>query len=131
MIIFKKTFLIFIYPFLVFLLAVLPINNKDDLINQIYILNIRLDHIIHFLIFFNWMILISLFSIKKTPGSIKFQIVRWFFWGLLLALSSEGIQYFLNYRSFTFIDLLSNISGLLMGWLFFFVFSTIFNLFKV
>lgn len=112
----KKTFFLFLYSFLIFFLAILPINNKNDLINHTFIQSFRLDHIFHALLFFPWMILPALFSAKKPFGNFKHSKVTWFLGGLLLGIFTEGIQCFIQYRSFTLIDFLSNISGLLIGW---------------
>lgn len=114
----KKIFFLFLYLFVIFLFATLPINNENDTINQTYIQNIRLDHIFHALLFFPWMILSTFFSAKKSFVSIRFSNVIWLLGGLLVAVITEGIQYFLKYRSFTLTDLLFNICGLLLGWLF-------------
>lgn len=126
----KKIFFFFLYLFVIFLFTTLPINNEKDLINQTYIQNIRLDHIFHALLFFPWMILSTFFSAKKSFVSIRYSNVIWLLGGLLLALFTEGIQYFLKYRSFTLIDLLSNIIGLLLGWFFLPVLKASCNLLK-
>lgn len=128
--------LIYLYIFLLFLIAIIPINGKKNTtINDTYILHFRLDHIFHVLFLLPWMSLLVLFpsSKNKKMSSIHncfdFKIIKWFFFGLLLAFCTEGIQYFLSYRSFTFIDLLSNISGLLIGWICLPVVKLILNLF--
>jgi VanZ family protein len=108
--------ILLLYPILIFLIAILPLNNKEAAINHTYLLSFRLDHIIHALLFFPWMALPVLFSAKKIISKGMFSTLPWFFWGLLLALCSEGVQYFLSYRSFTLPDLLSNLFGLLLGW---------------
>lgn len=113
----KGFYLIFLYPFLLFLFACLPINNESDTLNHTYIQNIRLDHVFHGLFFFPWMFLPTLFSEKKSFENIKFPNLIWLLGGLMVAVLTEGIQYFLKYRSFTLTDLLFNISGLLLGWL--------------
>ena len=134
----KRFNLIYIYIFVLFLLAIIPINGKKNAtINDTYILHFRLDHIFHLLFLFPWMSLLIFFSSSnnKKMSSIcnyfDFKTIEWFLVGLLLAICTEGVHYFLPYRSFTLIDLLFNIGGLLIGWFFLPLIKLVLNLFKV
>ncbi len=120
----NRIYLTYIYIFLLFLIAIIPINGKKNAtINDTYILHFRLDHIFHLLFLFPWMSLLIFFpsSNNRKLSFIynfgDFKTIKWFLAGLLLAISTEGVQYFLPYRSFTLLDLLFNISGLFLGWL--------------
>lgn len=113
----KNFGIVFLYIFLLFLFAIIQINGISSTVNNTYILQIRLDHLFHLLFFSPWMTLPIMFSEKKSFTSINVSPIFWFFCGLILAVCTECVQYFLSYRSFTLPDLLFNISGLLLGWL--------------
>lgn len=134
----KRFNLIYIYIFVLFLIAIIPINGKKNaIINDTYILHFRLDHIFHLLFLFPWMNLLILFSSSNNKKLSSFyicydlEIIKWFLAGLLLAICTEGIQYFLPYRSFTLVDLMSNISGLLIGWFCLPILKSFLNLLKI
>jgi VanZ family protein len=107
------------YTALIILLSVLPINNSNSFLNNQFILSFRLDYLVHFGIFIPWMFLIWLFTgerFKNTP----WKPLRWILVGLILAVTTECIQYFLPYRAFNINDLVANILGVLVGSVFFF-----------
>jgi glycopeptide antibiotics resistance protein len=111
--------LIIIYTSLILLLAVLPINGTDSILNNQYILSIRLDYLVHFAIFVPWMMLIWLFKglrFNRTP----IRIFGWILAGIALGMATEFIQYFLPYRAFNINDLLANVMGVILGGVFFF-----------
>jgi VanZ family protein len=111
--------LIIIYTSLIVVLAVLPINGTDSILNNQYILNIRLDYLVHFVIFIPWMMLIWLFKglrFDRTP----LRVFGWILAGIALGVATEYIQYFLPYRSFNINDLLANVMGVIFGGVFFF-----------
>lgn len=97
------------------LISVLPINGSSSPLNHIYLIHIRLDYLGHAALFVPWVPLVvwlGIFGQKRT-----------FFWilaitilsGVLLGTLTEGIQYFLSYRSFNINDLIANILGVLLG----------------
>ncbi len=90
------------------MLIVLPINSPSAKINRIYFLNIRLDHLIHLLLFFPWMWLIGF--VRKPSGAAK-----WVMIGLVFAVISELIQILQPYRSFNLNDLIANCLGIILG----------------
>jgi VanZ family protein len=108
-----------IYTVVIFLLAVIPINGANSILNNQYLLDIRLDYIVHFAIFIPWMMLIWLFkglSFTSTP----LKVFGWILAGIALGVSSEFIQYFLPYRAYNINDLLANVMGVVLGGMFFF-----------
>jgi VanZ family protein len=107
------------YTLLIILLAVLPINNGNSFLNNVFILSFRLDYLLHFAIFIPWMFMIWLFSGARFNRTL-WKPLRWILVGLILAVTTECIQYFLPYRSFNINDLAANILGVLMGSVFFF-----------
>jgi glycopeptide antibiotics resistance protein len=107
------------YTVVIILLSVLPVNGGDSLLNDRFILSIRLDYLVHFALFIPWMLLIWIFTgvrFNNTPLKASGWIVA----GLILAVSSEYLQYFLPYRAFNINDLVANCLGVLLGSVFFF-----------
>jgi VanZ family protein len=113
----KKIFIA--YTFLIVLLAVLPINGANSLLNNNYILEIRMDYLAHFAIFMPMMVLVwydQKLSFKKTPAKTVF----WLLAGIFIGIITESVQYFLPYRAFNINDLAANTIGVLLGSLIFF-----------
>lgn len=115
----KKIVLLFwAYTIFVILLCILPINDSKSSLNNTYILNIRFDYLAHTFLFTPWMFLWTIYSkasFRKNIGKILGVIAI----GLIFALSSELIQYYLHYRSFNINDLIANITGIGIGILFY------------
>ena len=110
----KYKSLLFIYAFLVVILAVLPINSSGNAINHVFILSFRLDYLIHFVMYIPWAFLIWKItgaSFRKNAGMVVFYIAL----GLVFAALTEGIQYFLPYRAFNINDMIGNGIGVLLG----------------
>jgi VanZ family protein len=110
-------FIPILYVVFLFVIALLPINGKQSAVNHTYILSIRLDYILHASLFFPWMSL--LFITEKSLPQRATRVVLWFLFGLLLTLFTEGFQLFISYRTFNVFDLISNITGLLLGFVIF------------
>jgi VanZ family protein len=107
---YKLTFRIYIV-FLI-LAAVLPINSSDsNSINNIFIIQIRLDYFIHAMLFLPWVLLCQLAFNRAL--AINYWLIAGA--GLLMATFTEGIQYFLTYRSYNINDLLANYLGVGLG----------------
>lgn len=105
--------IIMIYLVIVLLLALLPINGQDSKVNHTFILSLRLDYIFHSLVFLPWMGFLL----------INNKIMKPFFWlmfGLFLAIVTEGLQFFVSYRTFNINDVLANMLGILIGLVFLF-----------
>jgi len=99
------------YIIALFAVSMLPINGKDSVINNTYVLSeIRLDYFMHSILLLPWMLL-RLFYAKT---SLK-EAIQWFFMGILLAILAEGVQYFLPYRTYNVIDLVANLLGVFLG----------------
>ncbi len=88
------------------MLAIAPINGNGGSLNDIFILELRSDYLIHALQFLPWMF----FGMK-----INKSFLLWLIAGLFFASITEGIQYFLTYRSFNINDLIANLIGVLLG----------------
>jgi glycopeptide antibiotics resistance protein len=76
-------------------------------INDIYVVRIRFDYLLHSVVFIPFA-----FLYFKAAKPIALNNV-WFMAGagILLATFTEGIQYFLPYRSYNINDLLANYLG--------------------
>lgn len=110
--------IIAIYSTVVFLLHIIPTGRAS--LNKIEILSFRADYLLHTAVLLPWMILVWLHINKEeVTGSLLKQIILWFIAGLLLATFSEGIQYWLPYRSFNVMDVIFNVSGVALGALIF------------
>ncbi len=108
------------YTVILLLLAVLPINSSGNVINNTFVVSIRLDYLIHFAIYIPWMILIWLLTgsgFRKETG----RTLQWIILALLFAMANEAVQFFLPYRAFNINDLLANGVGVLLGAMVFFV----------
>lgn len=106
----KRNYLL-IYLLIIFLGIVLPINNKESKINSTYIFNLRFDYLIHILIFIPW------FYFYKTVY-FKMNKFAWLFIGIGLAILLELIQNLIPYRTYNYLDMLFNIAGILLSFLF-------------
>jgi methionyl-tRNA formyltransferase len=125
--------LIGVYVFIVIALHVVQVESGIAFDNT-RILTIRADYLLHAAIFFPWMGLVrvnlsgrhlktKVLSEKrrlsgKLSGIVHRMIQSPFFWfltGLFLASVAEVIQYWLPYRSFNLMDMLSNAAGVLLG----------------
>ena len=111
--IFRILFLFYCLALL--LLAILPINGVSSPLNHTFIVKVRLDYLFHSLVFIPWMLLIS-FAFTNGNRNKRFSyILLLLSYGLLTAIITEGIQYFLPYRSFNINDLLANLIGVTIG----------------
>ena len=100
------------YLLFLFLIAVLPINNSSSgTLNSIFVVRIRLDYLLHSILFIPW---IFLYSVTFRPEKISDKLIM-VIAGLLMAFATEGIQYFLTYRAYNINDLLANFLGVLLG----------------
>jgi VanZ family protein len=82
-------------------------------LNKIKILAIRLDYLLHFLLFIPWMILARWRWARGEREKSVFLLAAGA--GLFLAGFSEVIQIFVPYRSFSLHDFAANGIGLLIG----------------
>ncbi len=106
------------YTILLLLVAILPINSVGSTINHTFIVSIRLDYLLHCAIFLPWMFLMRKFSGTNFLLSYA-RPLMWISVGLLFAIFTEVIQYYLPYRAFNVNDLFANGLGILLGSLIF------------
>ncbi len=101
-----------LYLLFLILMAVLPLNGSTSAhLNDIYVVNLRLDYLLHSVLFIPW---VFMYTWSFRPAGVTEQLLM-ISAGLLMAFSTEGVQYFLTYRSYNINDLLSNFLGVLLG----------------
>jgi VanZ family protein len=107
-----KIFLI--YLAVLVLLSSLPINSTGSTINHIFIVSIRLDYLLHCIIYIP---LVTILWIEKEYEFLvkPWKTILWIAAMLIFAAATEGIQYFLPYRAFNINDLISNCLGIILG----------------
>jgi len=90
------------------LLIMIPLNEtKSSLLTDTYVVKIRLDYLLHILIFLPFLLLAKL--------SYPVHLFRVILLGLVFAGVCEGLQYLLPYRSFNVNDLIANMIGTAIG----------------
>ena len=113
----EKLVKIVFVAYYVFLLIISVIPSAGDFDKQkvgILDFELRLDYFLHFCAYFGFFVLLLLQDmLKKTKPSFAFWSV--FIATALLASGTEIIQFFLPYRSYNPLDMLSNLSGIVFG----------------
>jgi glycopeptide antibiotics resistance protein len=98
--------------YLVFLvvMVVVPLGELNTTLSDTLVLELRLDYLVHALVFVPVVVLWKL----GFPGQSLWKIVGV---GMVLAVGLEGVQYFLPYRSWNVNDAVGNMCGVGIGWL--------------
>jgi glycopeptide antibiotics resistance protein len=111
-----------IYLMILLLGSLLPLNNGTSL-NNTYIVEVRSDYFLHFLMMLPLPVLLGL-TFRQLSGTWW----RVLLLGLLVVVFCEGIQLLIPYRTFNINDLFANGLGALIGlipaWLIWRGFST-------
>ncbi len=97
-----------IYLIVVGVLSVVPFSSQGVSFNSIHVLSLRLDYLLHALVFIP---LVPLWRVSR-PDTPLWLV---FFLSLGLAAAAEGIHYFVPYRSYNINDLLGNMTGVVLG----------------
>lgn len=113
-------YLFYLYVFTAFILHVIPIGSAISL-NDYEIGELRLDYLLHTLIFLPWMVFVRLQYLKDKQSLQLKKIGIWLVVGLFFAAFCESIQIWISYRSFNPLDLIFNLSGIVFGFLVFLV----------
>jgi VanZ family protein len=82
-------------------------------LNKILIFTIRLDYLLHLLLFVPWMVLARWRWVNAEKEQALFYLAAGA--GLFLAALSEIIQHFMPIRSFSLIDLAADSLGIFLG----------------
>jgi VanZ family protein len=104
----------------VFILSIIPVNGPGSGMNDIYVVQLRLDYLLHALLFlpapaFVWGLRFKVQCLKVKGWGLIYTGV----FSLLFAVLCEVIQLPLSYRAFNINDLLANLAGALTGMLIF------------
>lgn len=109
-----KRIIFFTYLLTITIVAVFPFSAANlGATNQVYVMSFRLDHLLHVLAFIPLYPLVIWLFRPQT----RYQSLVSFLICMLIAASAEYIQYFLNYRAYNPVDLISNLTGALLGFL--------------
>jgi len=106
----KPLNLLYTYITLILILVILPLNSTGYIIHDTYVVEIRLDYLLHSLLFIPWV-----FLFKKAANT---NIILTIILGWVFGCFAEGLQYFLPYRAFNINDLLANLIGVVIGLIF-------------
>lgn len=110
----KQTLNWLIVVYLIFVVFVLTTSIHPVVrLNKIKLFAIRLDYVLHFLLFIPWMNLAYWRWAKSDKSKTVFLLV--FSAGLFLAGISEMIQLFVPSRSFSVNDMAANSLGIVVG----------------
>ena len=101
-----------LYLLFLILMAVLPINSTTNTtLTDVFVVHIRLDHLLHAVLFIPWAFL-YLVTFRPVKWNEQLLLV---ISGLLMAFATEGVQYFLTYRSYNINDMIANWMGVVLG----------------
>lgn len=104
----KYRSILFLYLGFLVVMGVVPLGALNTTLSDTFVLELRLDHLLHALMFAPLAVLWRL----GFPGHSMWRIALA---GMLLAVGLEGVQYVLPYRSWNVNDIVGNIVGLGLG----------------
>ncbi|MFN3554353.1 MAG: VanZ family protein [Bacteroidales bacterium] len=113
-------FLLPAYLLILLVLVLFPFSSVGvEGLNNTYVVKLRLDHLLHVLAFVPLYPLLVV-ALKPRGG---WHLLMVFILACALAVALEGVQYFVDYRSFNPMDMLANGVGVVVGavvscWLF-------------
>ena len=98
-------------------LHVFPVGFIGNTLRDTQIWFVSADTLSHTIIFLPWMVIGWIYlNRSRIHGKKRVQYaLRLFYAGVVLALFAEGIQYFLPYRSFSPVDALFSVAGVVLG----------------
>ena len=102
--------LIILYCLLILLTSIISFNGNLSL-NKKYVYGLRLDYLIHAVIFIPWMTLANL----SWDGGRKKLLWTAFGVGFCLAFISEIVQIYIPCKVFNPMDMLANVVGVMIG----------------
>lgn len=100
-----------IYLFLILLVNIIPLSNAEvPSLHKIYFLGIRVDLLLHVLIFIP---LVPLWHLSRSQQNIWTILL----YSIIIAFAAEFIHYLLPYRSFDMGDMFANVIGVFPGFI--------------
>lgn len=107
------------YMAVILLLHVIPLSSDIVELDKIKVIDIRLDYLLHVLIFIPWALILWLaFDICFRTNAVK--AFLWLLAGMAFAAGAEYLQNFLPYRAFNINDVMGNVIGVVLGGVVFF-----------
>ncbi len=91
------------------LLMLVPIGNSSTKLNDITILSLRGDYLVHVMVALPWM------WVGRFIWREKFRCVWWFILGIIMIAAFELAQMCLPYRAFNINDLTAGVIGVIMS----------------
>lgn len=110
--------IITLYIIVVLILHLIPTSSGDGVaLNSRVIFFIRADYLLHLVLFIPLMVLVWLYLNKENiTGVTRFNHgLLWLAAGIFFAVFVEGIHLLLPHRSFNPVDLILNVTGVLLG----------------
>ena len=104
-----------LYLLVLFLLSVLPINGATQVLNDNYVLHLRLDYLTHAIAYLPWMFLAGRAFRPKQRKNRTMNFLILTMAGIACAVALEAIQLLLPYRAFNINDLAANLAGVIAG----------------
>ena len=105
-----------LYLIIIILLSILPINGVSSPLNDTHIVKIRLDYLLHTLIFLPFLPLaMCSMSVSSEISKQFIYILSLLLIGIIFAIITEIIQFYLPFRTFNVNDLIANILGVILG----------------
>lgn len=99
------------YLLFILFISIIPLSNADvPSLNKIYFLGIRVDLLLHALIFIP---LLPLWHLSRPSQNIWLL----FLFSVMIAFASEFVHFLLPYRSFDINDMFANIIGVFPGFM--------------
>ena len=114
--------LIALYVIVVLILHLIPTSTGNGVaLSSRVILFVRADYLLHLIMFVPLMILVWLYLNKENiTGVTRFNhALLWLVAGIFFAVILEAIHFLLPHRSFNPVDLILNVSGVILGALIF------------
>jgi len=106
---------LFGYSAVLIFISVMPLSmGTSESLSNIYLLDFRLDYLLHVLIFAVWGVLAGIYASRFAKERNKI-LLNLFLVGLLLAVSTEYVQRFIPYRGYNVNDLVGNVIGVVLG----------------
>lgn len=118
-----RRFVFYAYVFFILFMALFPFSTVGvTRLDEVYVVNFRLDHLVHLLAFFP---AYAIFFSAFVPTSMVTRILV-FLSALVFAALAEHLQIFVSYRFYNPADLFSNMAGVVIGWIGFQIFAAFF-----
>jgi len=97
-----------VYLMTLVVVTLIPLGGMSTSMSDTDIAGLRLDYLVHALVFIPF---VPLWKLVRSRTSLWLILVA----GILVAAAAEGSHYILPYRGYNILDLLANVSGVIIG----------------